>query len=243
MLGVLVSGTVPASAELLWLRTAFQDTASKVVRHADGTFGGICVDLMNLIEKNSNFRFLRPTQFVSLKRIELGLSSQSVDVYFALLRNPERAQICRYLEPLYSVHYVIVGRADDQVTLRGVDDLKRVAGKGPLLTVFGSQLGTYIQSLGLVADDGAVTVEQNLGKLLSRRGRFFLYQDIAVHQALAQPPFAGKLRVFPLVLRTEELWLVSSFGVGAAVNDGLKAVVHRLKASGEWKSVVDRYVD
>ncbi len=72
------------------LRTEYQDTASKVIRNHDGSFGGICVELMELLESRTPFRFRRPDSFMPLRRIVDALRMNETDVYFALLKNPER---------------------------------------------------------------------------------------------------------------------------------------------------------
>ena len=222
------------------LRTRYQDTASKVIKNHDGSFAGICVDLIDLLEARTAFRFERPESFTPLRRIVDALRTNETDVYFALLRNSERERACVFVEPLYSVRYVIVSRADEE-DIASTERLREVAGDNPVLTLAGSTILDFLESRGIACDDGAGTVTQNFDKLLANRGRFMVYQDMAVDHEIRKGRYEGRLRVHPVAFAEEPLWLVCSRRLDPSVADGLRASIKRLKATGEWDAVVGRY--
>jgi hypothetical protein len=110
---------------------------------------------MNLVEQNSNFRYIYPSSFTSLKRIEKELEGNNIDVYFALIKKSERERYCSFIETIYDINYVLAGLADDKRLINNVKDLQEAAGNAPILTVFGSTIKDYINTLGLQRDDRA----------------------------------------------------------------------------------------
>ncbi len=222
------------------LRTEYQDTASKVIQNHDGSFGGICVDLIDLLESRTTYRFKRPESFMPLRRIVDALRTNETDVYFALLKNSERERACVFVEPLYSVRYVIVSRADE-ADIFSMAQLKALVGESPVLTLAGSTILDFLVGHGISCDDGAGTVTQNFNKLLANRGRFMVYQDMAVEHEIRSGRYEGRLRVHPSAFAEEPLWLVCSSRLDGAVVDDLRATIRRLKVTGEWDAVVRRY--
>ncbi len=228
-------------AQSIPLRTEYQDTASKVIRRHDGSFAGICVELMDLLESRTAYRFKRPDSFMPLRRIVDALRMGETDVYFALLKNPERERACVFVEPLYSVRYVIVSRAGEGGDIASIAQLKAASAGAPVLTLSGSTIRDFLVENGIECDDGAGTVIQNFDKLLANRGQFLVYQDLAVEHEIRKGRYEGRLRVHPATLAEEPLWLVCSKRVDGAIVADLRDSVRRLKASGEWGAVVGRY--
>lgn len=230
------------NAQTVSLKTDFQDTSSKVVQKSDGSFGGICVDLMKLVEGNSNYKFIRPTSFTPLKRIEDDLEKGSIDVYFALLKNAEREKKCSFIVPIYTIKYILVAREDDKTVIKTIDDLKKINKDLPILTVSGSTIMNYIATLGLKGDDSGKTVEQNFDKIIGKRADYFIYHDIAILSELSSAKYKGKLKVYPLTLQSEEMWLVTALNLEPKIKDDLKNTVNKLKKSGEWDKVIKTYI-
>jgi polar amino acid transport system substrate-binding protein len=229
-------------AQTVSLTTDFQDSASKVVRNSEGRYEGICVDLIRLIEHRSRLRFVLPEDFSSLKRIEDDLANDKVNVVFALLRNPDRERLARFVVPLYPIRYVVVARADDTVAPTSAEEFKTVSHDRPVLTVFGSMIAGYIASLGLKADEGGMTVAQNFEKILAGRARFLVYQDLALRYELSKPEFRGKLKILPFELKSQDLWLVASAHADPAIIAELKGQIEWLKSTGLWDQTVDKYL-
>ena len=234
--------TTPLYSQTISLKTDFQDTASKVIKDASGKYVGICIDLMNLIEKNSGFKFIYPKDFSPLKRIEADLGSGDIDVYFALIKNPAREKFASFIEPLYTIDYILIAKADEKADIKTIDDLKTIGKNGKILTVGGSTIVNYIEkTLGLPADSSAATVNQNLSKLLAGRERFMIYQDLSILYEMTKPEYKDKFKIYPLSLQKEELWLVTSKKQPDSTGKSLQAVIKKLKASGDWDKIVSKY--
>ncbi len=72
---------------------------------------------MALIEKHSSITFSHPGFFVPVKRLQRNLETGRTDVHFRLGTTPEREQVMHFAEPMYAVHCVSAGNADDRVSI------------------------------------------------------------------------------------------------------------------------------
>jgi ABC-type amino acid transport substrate-binding protein len=237
---LFISAGVSLFSQQTLLKTDFQNTASKVIRGSNGNFIGICIDLMNAIEKNSNLKFQYPKDFSPLLRIEDELNNGDIDVYFALIRNPDREAKCIFIEPLYTIQYLLIANADDKIVIKNIEDFKNAAKSTSILTVAGSTIVNYIQSLGLKADSGGKDVIDNFEKLKAGRAQFFIYQDLALIHDMNSEKYKNKFKIIPLELPTEELWVVTSKSTPENVRSNLKNTIKSLKASGEWDKIVTK---
>ena len=61
-----------------------------------------------------------------------------------------------------------------------MNDFKQIGKGTKILTVAGSTIVNYIDSLGLASDSEGDNVPNNLDKLLAGRSRFMIYQDLAL---------------------------------------------------------------
>jgi ABC-type amino acid transport substrate-binding protein len=233
--------TFSSFSQTVTLKTAFQNTASKVIKDNSGNYKGICIDLMNLVEKNSNLKFQNPDDFSPLSRIEEGLKNGDTDVYFGLIKNADRETKCTFVEPLYSIKYLLVTTADNKAVIRNIEDFKKAAADTSVLTVLGSTIVNYIQGLGLKADAGGKDVAANFEKLLLGRAKYFIYQDLALLYDMNSEKYKNKFRIISLDLPVEDLWVVTAKTSPDNVKTTLKNTITKLKASGEWDKVVTKY--
>jgi glutamate/aspartate transport system substrate-binding protein len=173
-----------------------------------------------------------------LQRIEDGLEKGTIDVYFGLIRNPEREKKCIFVEPLYTINYILIARADDNAVINSIDDLRKVTQNTKILTVGGSSIVSYIKSLGLQADSEGADVSNNLDKLIVGRARFMIYQDLALFHDMNSPKYKNKFKIIPLTLHKEDLWLVFSKNSNETYRRDIQTVIKKLKASGEWDKII-----
>jgi hypothetical protein len=66
------------------LRTEFQDTQPKFIKNPDSSFGGLCLELMAILEKKAGIRISYPNLFVPISRITQDLAAGNIDIYFGL---------------------------------------------------------------------------------------------------------------------------------------------------------------
>lgn len=231
-----------AFAQPMLARIDFQDAVPKYIRGADGRFSGLCVDLMALIEKNSNIKFSHRNDFVPPKRIIERLRNGETDLHCGFAKTPDREASLNYAEPIYNVSYELIARADDPVVVSSIADIKKLGKDGLVLGVFGTSSNEKLRSLGLTVEDGGKDIVANFNKLLDGRGRFFVYHDLGITYEMNQQPFKGKFRAIPVDIESYQHWMVfSNLAPEGLVKETVR-VIEKLKASGEWGNVTSMYL-
>ncbi len=224
------------------LKTDFQDTQPKFFQNADGSFGGLCFELMELIEKNSNFRFEYSSQFIPSKRIFLRLQEGTTDVHVGFAKTAEREKEIIFSEPLYQLKTILISSIKDEVFINEISDIKKLGDKGVVLSLYGVATSDFLRKTnGLIVDDGADTVEANIKKLLYGRGQFFAYHDLGIYYEINKPQYKGKFKVQPIILEKYQHYIVFSQKTPRSYISELANIVKKLKASGEWREITDKY--
>jgi ABC-type amino acid transport substrate-binding protein len=231
------------TADTVELKTEFQETEPKYLKNSDGSFGGLCVDLLRLIEQKSKYRFKYPQDFVPTKRLHQNLENRQTDVHCGLALSAEREQVLRYGVPLYTVQLLVAVRADDPIHVQGLDDIRRLGEHGRILTPMGTATYDYlVEQGGLLVDDGGKTPDKNLEKLESKRGRFFFYQSLNLLYEIHKAKNQGKFKVLPASFRDYDHWMVFSKALDDAIVNDILEVISAVKATPEYQEIVDRYL-
>lgn len=236
-----------APTESLWAQTIpvrvdFQNTQPKYIKNPDGSFGGLCLELMALIEGRSSFKFVYSKDFATGQRITANLVSGETHAHFGLGITAEREAVMTFAEPLYELSYVAIANAADRVDVRSLDDIKKLGNDGVVVTVFGTTVKQKLLKYGLTVDEGGRTPPMNFDKLIAGRGRFFVYHDLGTFYGMNAPEYKGKFRVLPVTIESYEQWLVLSKKAPAQLVEGLPRVIRELKASGAWGRVTAKYL-
>jgi polar amino acid transport system substrate-binding protein len=240
---VLVVIATSVHGETVKLKTEFQDSRPKTIRNSDGTFGGLAVELMNLIEKNSNYSFVLPKDFTPTARIERNLEYGDMDIHMGFGKTDEREKKIVFGEKLYDLKFVMISNKSDSVQINTVDDVKKLGDKGVVLAILGTNTVEYLKKdLGLTVDDSGKDILINLEKLSKNRGRFFVYNNLAVNYEMNQPKYKDKFRIQPVPLEKFEHYILFSKKVPKTVVDGVNATIKKLKKSGEWDKVTSKYL-
>jgi polar amino acid transport system substrate-binding protein len=231
-----------AMAQSMPMRIDFQDTSPKYIKNANGRFSGLCLDLMSLIEQNSNIKFTYGSDFVPPKRIIARLMDGETDVHCGFAKTPEREGTLNYAEAIYDVNYVLVARAEEPAAVSSMEDVKKLGKDGVVLGVFGTSSNDKLRKMGLTVDDGGKDVEVNFSKLLLGRGRFFVYHDLGTLYEMNQPKYKGKFKTVPVDIESYQHWMVFSKKASPGLVAETLRVIQKLKASGEWGKVTSKYV-
>ena len=72
------------------LKIEFQDIPPKYLTNSDGSYYGLCYEIMKVIEKKSGYAFIYPKAVFPIKRIQTDLENGSEDIQLGLTRTPER---------------------------------------------------------------------------------------------------------------------------------------------------------
>lgn len=223
------------------LRTEFQDTPSKITIDSNGKVGGITMDIIKMIEKNSNYRFKYENSDVTLFRIEDDLLKNRIDIYFGMLKSSEREKDVIFVEPLYDINYIAITAIGNKKEIKTMEDLKKESQKKPVLTIFGSVIGEFLMAQGIKSEAGAKSVDANLQKLISKRADYLVYHDIALYYFIKSSKYKDKFKVLDLTIKKDTLWLVTSKKVDKNTLLDLQIIIKKLKEKDEWKNLMKKY--
>ena len=230
-----------AFGQKIVLKTEPQDIQPHFIKNADGSIGGMAIDLMKLIEKNSNYQFVYGTEFAPGPRAMKNIEDGVIDFRIGLGKTPEREKVMVFGEAACEVKDVVFARADDTSNPKSLADLKAMGKDGTVLTLAGATMVGILQNAGVIVDSGVQTVDENLAKMLSKRANYMAYTDISMYYILAQDKYKGKFKALPIVLSQREQFVVYSSKLAPATVTGLNEVIKKLKKSGEWDKVIDKY--
>jgi ABC-type amino acid transport substrate-binding protein len=117
------------------------------------------------------------------------------------------------------------------------------------LTQIGTGAATALKSIpGLIVDDNATSVDMNIQKLLTNRGKILIYHDLTLNYVIAKSPYRDKLRMVELDFEgfagfTEVgQYLVYSVKVPQRVQDEINHAVKDAERTGELRAITDKYL-
>lgn len=202
-----------ALAEALLLRSAAQ--AGFPHKYNVGGEGqpGFCIEYIQALSQiDPGLRFSGLDEMLPTLRIEQELAAGRVEVFFAMMRTPEREASYRFADGprLYTIHHHVAVLASDTQAdhVRSIDDLRAAAGSRPLLATRGSGYASFLREpLGFNVDDGATTIDQNLRKLIGGRARFLYDSEASLQRAIQANGLQSQVRILPAVLRRQDLLL------------------------------------
>lgn len=240
-IAALFLAIVSISFGSIMVRTEFQNTPSKIYITKKGNIEGITVDIIKLIEKKSNYKFVYKNTDATLVRIEDDLIKNKIDVYFGMLKNGKREKNIEFIEPLYDINYILVTRADNNEDIKNMKELKIISEKKPVLTLFGSIIEDYLDELKIKNEAGAKSVESNFEKILKKRADYFIYHDLAVKYEMNNKNYKDKLKILNLVIKKDTLWFVVSKKCDEKIKKDIKNSIANLKKTTEWKEIMNKY--
>jgi len=136
--------------------------------------------------------------------------------------------------PVYSVHVVLVARADDPVEVRDAAALRRLSQDAPILLNRGSPLRALLERLGVTAvDDAGAHTDRNIEKLLAGHGRLFVYREPGLDSKLREAGLQGRVRVLAWSPGDLAYHLAYSPRLDAAVVAKIEGALSQLARNGE----------
>jgi polar amino acid transport system substrate-binding protein len=245
----LDAAALPA-AETVSVRTSAQlASAPKFVQQGEGSsknVAGLCIDINRAIERQDPaLRISGDQHSLPLTRIEAQMRTGTLDMACGLLRTRERESLFTYVEPaLFTVTYVMVARADDEVVISNWDDVRSLGDHGTILLIHGQgTLGRLKELGGLQIDAGGSDAKTNLQKLLAGRGRFYYHRVPGIATEIRRAALEGKVRVLPTVMDTQRFHMVVGRHVAPATLERLRRALMNLESSGELKRLFEQWYD
>lgn len=238
---LLVLGTLPGALGQTVLRTEFQDTQPKFILGADGRFSGLCLDLLALLEKTSEFRFSYPREFVPISRITGDLASGTIDVYFGLAKTASREKDFVFVGELFTTRYQILARkGDPALGFRTLEELKASGLK--VMVIRGAAPANYFEKTeGLPVEEAPASVEVALKQLRAGAGRLFGYYDLGNDWFLDNLGFRDSLAALPVRFGTDAQWLCVSKEVPAATAARLGQALEAARQTPGWAAILKKY--
>jgi ABC-type amino acid transport substrate-binding protein len=241
LLSALLSLVAPAQE--LTLRTV-QQANSTVKYDPDGgpLKPGLCLEILRAVEKlDPGLRFAGLDQAVPLKRVERLLAEGLVDVFFCLLKSPEREKQWRYAAvPLYTIRHVVVQRADDPRSPDSLAELADWSRRKPVLVMRGTALARRLVAANVtVAEVGSE--REALQTLTLGRADAIYGQDINLLRHVADSRLADKFRFGRTVFQEESQFLALRADLPAAHEERLTQALRKLEKDGTLRQLAEKY--
>lgn len=237
-LGLPLGGPRPARGQLPALRSAAQSGFPHKFNVGGPGPPGYCLDYIQaLTQVDPELTFSGLDEMLPTLRIEQELAAGRIEVFFGMLRTPEREALFRFAGSprLYTIQQQVAVLASDLQAeqVHGVEDLRAASGSRPILTTRGSGYAKLLaEQWGLAVDDGGTTVDQNLRKLINGRGRFLYDSEFSLQRAIQAGGLQGQVRILPAVFRRQDLLLAHAPGLSADRLARVLAAMRALEANG-----------
>ena len=241
---VLVLSGISLPLLSIELKTAAQNSHPKYFILENNKMGGICVDIMQAIERvDPEIKFNGYQEFLPFKRLQISLEEGGLDVFFGFRKTEERKINYLFLDvPLYQINYVVAVRADDKVKINSFDDIRSLYNNGSMLTVFGTAASDFLKMQeGVLVDDGAKNTKNLLEMLVTKRGRFAFYHDIGLRSAIKYEGYSTRIKILPVSFLTYSHFAVFSSKVPSETIDKVRSAIKKLQSNGELVQIISKY--
>lgn len=242
--GLICLLALPGSqAQELALRTVQQ--ASSIVKYdPDGGLQkpGICAEMLRAVERvDPGLRFTGLEQQVPLRRVERLLAEGQVDVFFCLLRSPDRERQWRYVPvPLYGVRHVIAQRVDDGRSIDSLLDLATMSQVKPVLVARGTVLARKLDTAGVNLSE--VGSEREALQMLALGRTDAIYgQDINLVRHIRDARLVDRVRLGRTSFHEEFQYVAVRADLPAHIVERLTDALRRLERDGVLRQLAERY--
>lgn len=234
-----------ARADLPPLRTAAQEGSDpKFVVLPDKRVSGICIDLLLALNKaDPTLRFSGEQQVYPLPRIERLLEAGDLDLACGLVHTPLRAAKFQVVQPrVYEAAYGFAIRRGDTARPASWEELARLAEDNTALLVAGTGVAEALrQRNDIKIDTSGMTPQQNLAKLINRRGRVFYYRLQGIRQEVERSRLGEQIEILPYVIDKYAFHLMLSRRQPPETNTRLRNALLQLQANGELAAIINRW--
>ena len=241
---ILLMSLLPLSAHAINLKTAAQESAPKYVLNSDGKMGGLCIDIMDAIQKTDpKIKFNGKNKFLPFKRLQIELAKNKLDVFLGFKDTAKRLKQYNFLKtPLYQVNYVVAIRADDNVNISSLDDIVALGNKGKMITVSSTGASKFLaKKTGLVVDNNAKSTKTMLKKLLAGQGRFAFYHDLGLQNTIKTENLGNKVKILPVNFLTYHHYIAFSKSIAPEIVSQVESALNKVKSSGELAKIHLKY--
>lgn len=230
-----------ALAQIL-LRTAMQSGSLAKYDPDNAVMPGLCLEMLRAVERvDPGLRFVGLELRAPLRRVERLLAQGEIDVFFCLLKSPERAKRWRYLPvPLYRVRQMAAQRLSDTTELRSMADLVAAGRKKPVLVTQGTLLSETLQRNNVVT--GFAPSEREALQMLQMGRTDVVYgQDVNLLRNIRMSGLADRVRLSPTVFQEEFQYATVSKQLAPELEQRLGQALLQLERDGSLRAIADKY--
>jgi polar amino acid transport system substrate-binding protein len=245
LLSALLALAFPGCAhpQQLTLRTVQQSgSLVKYAPQGGAARSGLCLEILRAVEKQDpGLRFSGLEQQAPLKRVERLLADGRVDVFFCLLKSPEREKQWRYAAvPLYTIRHVIVQRADDDRHFDSLAELAAASRTKPVLVMRGTALSSRLAAADVaIAEVGSE--REALQMLTLGRADAVYGQDINLQRHVAENRLSEQTKFGRTIFQEESQYLALRADLPAAYEERLTQALRKLEKDGTLRQLAEKY--
>ena len=230
------------AAEPIQLRTAMQSGSLAKYAPDDAAAPGLCLEMLRAVERiDPGLRFVGLELRAPLLRIERLLAQCEIDVFFCLLKSPERMRHGRYLPvPLYRIRQMAVQRIADTTELRGMADLVAAGLKKPVLVTQGTLLAETLQRANVVT--GVAPSEREALQMLQLGRTDVVYgQDVNLLRNIRAAGLGDRMRLSPTVFQEDFQYATVSKQMSPELEQRLTQALQQLERDGSLRAIAEKY--
>ena len=203
-----------ASAGPLVLKTVSQEANTLKFAPGKPDAPGFSIEVIRELSRvDPDLTITGTDTYFSTRRIELALQANEIDVFFGLIKTPDRMWAMDFVESslFYTQYGQLAVKADDPVQVRTLTDVRALGRDGVIGVPQGSAFVNFLRIQGgLSVDDGAVSVVATLEKLLRGRIRFVYFGGAVLAGYIRDGGLNGKIQILPPRFNTERVYVVTS---------------------------------
>ena len=241
MLALQANGAARA-AEPILVRTAMQSGALAKYAPDDAASPGLCLEILRAVERiDPGLRFVGLALRAPLLRIERMLALGEIDMFFCLLKSPERARQWHYLPvPLYRIRQMAVQRISDPTELRSMADLVAAGLKKPVLVPQGTLLAATLHRAN-VAIGFAPSEREALQMLQLGRTDVVYGQDVNLLRNIRAAGLGDRVRLSPTVCQEADQYATGSKRMSPELALRLTQALQQLERDGSLRAIAEKY--
>ncbi|MCE2595790.1 transporter substrate-binding domain-containing protein [Motilimonas cestriensis] len=239
----LLASITSAQASII-LRTDAQDSPPKYyINETSGLMNGIGIDTILAIEAlDPDIDIVGYEHFTPFARLFNELAIGQIDVFFGLIRSPNRLKQYVYIEPpIYYVSNILISRADDPANVATIAQLRAME-DGIIGMPMGMAQVRELNILGLNVDKSSKTVAQTIRKMLHGRVRFVYGSEIELLTMIKQLGVMNQIKIQPLQGDLSGRYVGFSPKVPKQVIDRIRKRMEQLESNGTLQSIYRHHV-
>ncbi|MFG6439840.1 substrate-binding periplasmic protein [Roseateles sp. LKC17W] len=239
---IALAGAAAHAQQPLTLRTAQQ--SGSIVKYDTNTPArpGLCLEILRAVERvDPTLRFTGLTQKLPLKRVERLLAEREVDVFFCLLKSPERERQWRYAPvPLYVIRHVVVQRIDDGRHFDTLAQLAQASRAKRVLVMRGTAIARHLVKAQVAITE--VGSEREALQMLSMGRADMVYgQDINLLRHIHESQMGTQVKLGRTVFQEEPQYLALRADLPAAHEERLTNSLRKLDKDGTLRQLTEKY--